>query len=70
VKSALATISASVNVQSDDAVLELSEEKKRIIQKAFGISDSELKTVMEKDDLEKALSNLVIEQMALLTTQH
>jgi KEOPS complex subunit Cgi121 len=69
VKSALATISASIDVQSDDAVLELSEEKRRIIQKAFGISDLELKTVMEKDDLEKALSNLVIEQMALLSTQ-
>jgi len=62
-------ISASVNVQHDDTVLELSEEKKRIIQKAFGISDLELKTVMKKDGLEEALTNLVIERMALLATQ-
>jgi hypothetical protein len=69
VKSALPIISASVNVQHDDTVLELSEEKRRIIQKAFGISDLELKTVMKKDGLEEALTNLVIERMALLATQ-
>ena len=69
VKSALPMISASVNVQHDDTVLEVSEEKRRIIQKAFGISDLELKTVMKKDGLEKALINLVIEQMALLATR-
>ncbi len=69
VKSALPIISASVNVQHDDTVLELSEEKKRIIQKTFGISDLELKTVMKKDGLEEALTNLVIERMALLATQ-
>jgi tRNA threonylcarbamoyladenosine modification (KEOPS) complex Cgi121 subunit len=69
VKSALPIISASVDVQHDDTVLELSEEKRRIIQKAFGISDLELKTVMKKDGLEKALINLVIEQMALLATR-
>jgi KEOPS complex subunit Cgi121 len=69
VKSALPIISASVNVQHDDTVLELSEEKRRIIQKAFGISDLELKTVMKKDGLEEALTNLVIEQMALLATR-
>jgi KEOPS complex subunit Cgi121 len=69
VKSALPIISASVNVQHDDTVLELSEEKRRIIQKIFGISDLELKTVMKKDGLEEALTNLVIEQMALLATR-
>jgi len=69
VKSALPIMSASVNVQHDDTVLELSKEKRRIIQKAFGISDLELKTVMKKDGLEEALTSLVIEQMALLVTQ-
>jgi len=69
VKSALPMISASINVQHDDTVLELSEKKRRIIQKAFRISDLELKTVMKKDRVEKALTNLVIEQMALLSTQ-
>ena len=52
VKSALPIMSASVNVQHDDTVLELSEEQRRIIQKAFGISDLELKTVMKKDGLD------------------
>ena len=69
VESALRTISASVDGQHDDRVLELSERKRRIIQKAFGILNSEFKTIIKKDDLEKALTNLVIEHMALLTTR-
>jgi len=69
VKSTLSMISANAMAQHDDTVLELSEEKKRIIQKAFGISDSELKTVVKKDGLEEALTDLVIERMALLATQ-
>jgi len=69
VKSALSMISANANMQQNDAVLELSEEKKRVVQKIFGISDLELKTIKKKYDLEDALTNLVIEQMALLATQ-
>jgi len=69
VKSALLMVSKHVNAQRDDAVLGLSEEKAIIIQKTFGISDLELKTVMRKDGLEKALTDLVIERMALLATQ-
>jgi tRNA threonylcarbamoyladenosine modification (KEOPS) complex Cgi121 subunit len=68
VKSALSMISASINVQHDDTVLELSEEKRAIVQRTFGISDLELKTVMRKDGLEEALTDLVIERMALLVT--
>jgi tRNA threonylcarbamoyladenosine modification (KEOPS) complex Cgi121 subunit len=69
VKSALSMVSKNFNSQSDDTVLELSAEKTVIIQKTFGISDLELKTAMKKDGLEKALTNLVIERMALLATQ-
>lgn len=69
VKAVSSMISANVTAQRDDTVLELSEEKERIIQKTFGISDSELKTVMKKDDLKEALTNLVIERMALTATQ-
>ena len=69
VKSALSIVSAHINAPPDDSVLELSEEKMKTIQKAFGISDVELETVMKKDDLEKALTSLVIERMALLSTQ-
>jgi hypothetical protein len=69
VKSALSLIQANAIAQPDDTVLELSEEKNRIIQKTFGILDSDLKTVMKKDDLKEALTNLVIERMALTATQ-
>jgi tRNA threonylcarbamoyladenosine modification (KEOPS) complex Cgi121 subunit len=69
IKSALSMISANSMAQCDDTVLELSEEKKRIIQKTFEISDLELKTVMKKDGLKEALTNLIIERMALIATQ-
>jgi len=69
VKLALSMISATAKAQHDDTVLKLSKEKERIIKKAFGISDLELKTTMKKDELEKALTNLVIERMALLAIQ-
>jgi KEOPS complex subunit Cgi121 len=70
VKSALSMVSKHVRSEPDDAVLELSEEKATIIQKIFGISSVELKTIVKKDDLEGALTALVIERMALLATQH
>lgn len=68
-KSALSMVSKNVNMKNDDAILELSEEKQKIIREKFGISNLELKTIMKKDDLNEALTNLVIERMALLTTQ-
>ena len=68
-KSALSMISENVNMKNDDATVELSEEKQKIVREKFEISDLELKTVMKKGDLSEALTNLVIERMALLTTQ-
>jgi len=69
VKSALSTVSACINAQHDEMILELSEEKMKTIQDAFEISDLELKAVMKKGDLKRALIDLVIEWMALLATQ-
>jgi tRNA threonylcarbamoyladenosine modification (KEOPS) complex Cgi121 subunit len=69
VKLALSRVSTHVNGQNDDTILELSDKKMKIVQKTFGISDLELETIMKKDGLEKALTDLVIERMALLTTQ-
>jgi len=69
VKSALSAVSKNVKARYDDTVLELSKEKGTAIQRTFGISDMELKTVMKENDLEKALTDLVIERMALLATQ-
>jgi KEOPS complex subunit Cgi121 len=70
VRSTLAMVSKHVNSEPDDKVLELSNEKAKSIQKIFEISSVELKTVTRKDDSEKALTDLVIERMALLATQH
>ncbi len=70
VRSALSLVSKQVKAEGDDAVLKLSKEKVVDIQEIFVISDVELETVMKKDGLEKALTDLVIERMALLATQH
>jgi len=70
VMSALFLVSKQVKAERDDTILGLSEEKIADIQKVFVISDVELETVVKKDCLEKALTDLVIERMALLATQH
>jgi len=69
-RSALSLVTKQVKAKRDDRVLKLSKEKVAGIQKIFVISDVELETVMKKDGLEKALTDLVIERMALLATQH
>lgn len=70
VRSTLSLVSKQVKAKCDDTVLRLSKEKVASIQEIFVISDVELETVVKKDGLEKALTDLVIEQMALLATQH
>ena len=69
VKSALQIVLKFINGKMDEGVLELQKRKIELIKKTFGISELELKTVMKKDDLEDALTRLVIERMALLATQ-
>lgn len=68
-KSTLHAISKMVNGKRDDEVLELSKGKIEKIRKAFEISDVELEATASGKDLKKALTNLVIERMALLATQ-
>lgn len=70
VRSALSLVSKYVKAERDDTILGLSEEKAVDIRKVFVISDVELETVMKKGGLEKALTDLVIERIALLATQH
>lgn len=65
----LKMILTSLRAQLDEKILELSKEKESQILRTFGISDLELKTAMEKGNLRKALTNLVIERMALIATQ-
>ena len=70
VESTLSMVSKYVKAKLDDTVLDLSGEKIATIQEAFGISDFEVKTIVKKDELGRALTDLVIERMALLATQH
>jgi tRNA threonylcarbamoyladenosine modification (KEOPS) complex Cgi121 subunit len=69
VKALLSAVSRRVGEKPDDAVLEVSEEKAQIISEAFGVTETELETVMAKSNGTQALVNLVIERMALLSTQ-
>ena len=69
IKAALSAVSKSLSAEPDETVLELPKEKVRSIRRAFGITEKELEAVMEKNDAEQALVNLVIERMALLSTQ-
>jgi hypothetical protein len=50
-------------------VLELTKEKTHNIRKAFEISANELEAVIKKRNANNALVNLVIEKIALLSTQ-
>ena len=70
VQKALAKVSRHVGGQLDDSVLELSEKKMENVRRAFDISGVELETVMEGDDVKKALVDLVVERVALLATTH
>jgi tRNA threonylcarbamoyladenosine modification (KEOPS) complex Cgi121 subunit len=69
VKALLSAVSKRVGEEPDDAVLEVSKEKVQDIREAFGITETELETVMEKNNGTQALVDLVIERMALLSTQ-
>ncbi len=53
----------------DETVLELNPEKVERIKRMFDVSETELKTVMTEDDVERALVDLVVERVALLSTQ-
>jgi KEOPS complex subunit Cgi121 len=65
----LSAVSTRVGAEPDETVLELTKEKTQRIRKIFGISAKELEAVMENKNEKQALVNLVIEKMALLSTQ-
>ncbi|MDH5482588.1 MAG: KEOPS complex subunit Cgi121 [Candidatus Bathyarchaeota archaeon] len=69
VKLAISRASKHVKAQADEAVLEMSEEKAMLIRKVFGISETELETMIKENNSERVLTDLVIERMALLGTQ-
>jgi len=70
VASTLETVSEILGGKRDDSVLELTHEKVEGIRELFGITDVELGAKLEKKGLDsRALTDLVIEHGALLTTQ-
>jgi tRNA threonylcarbamoyladenosine modification (KEOPS) complex Cgi121 subunit len=69
VKETLSMISKHVAKRPEDRVLELSKEKIPVIKKIFDIENTELETVTEKGDVKRALTDLLIEMMALSTTR-
>ncbi len=69
VKEALSEVSKSIGAEPDDIVLQFSRAKVQGIREAFGITDEMLGVVEENGDVERAVVNLVLERMALLSTQ-
>ena len=69
IQSGLEAISKYVGVKPDEKVLEMSKAKEKKIIKTFQITDEELKTIIKNNDREEAVVNLVIERVALLSTQ-
>jgi tRNA threonylcarbamoyladenosine modification (KEOPS) complex Cgi121 subunit len=66
----LRAVSRLIGGQRDDRVIDLAEEKLEGIKKLFGMSSAELEAKIKRRGSEKqALTNLVIEHMALLVTQ-
>jgi len=69
VNATLYSVSQQIRSEPNDTVLELSPSKEQLIRSTFNISAKELKTVMKSGAVQKALVDLVVERMALLSTQ-
>ncbi len=69
IKETLKAITECVDGKPDKAVLNLTKIKEAKIRKAFEITDQELKLV-KNGSPNKAITDLVIEQVALLATQY
>jgi KEOPS complex subunit Cgi121 len=63
-------VSTMVPGERDDSILELTDKKVQKIKKIFNISGIEFEAKLKKEGLEKeALTDLVVERMALLVTK-
>jgi tRNA threonylcarbamoyladenosine modification (KEOPS) complex Cgi121 subunit len=69
VKTVLHTVSKRINAEPDETVLTLSKSKMQRLRRAFDISERELEMVVKKGDVQQALVDIVVEKMALLSTQ-
>ncbi len=68
VESVASSISEYLRKEPEESVLELSPEKEKTIQEAFGITRNELAITTNHSDAQRALVDIVIERMALLST--
>ena len=68
IENALKAVTKSVGSEPDEKVLDLTKNKEDKIKEAFEITDQELR-VLENANQEKSIINLVIERVALLSTQ-
>jgi KEOPS complex subunit Cgi121 len=68
IASFLAALSNYIGKETDDDVLQISQEKVDGICEAFGITDTEVEAIIEKDNVKEALVDLIIERVALLST--
>lgn len=69
VEEGLDVVSKLVGGNRDDSILELVQSKIANIRRVFEVSDAEIEAMMDGKKLEEALTNLVIEKMALLATE-
>ena len=69
VESAISSISKHFRKEHDERVLGVSPEKEKAIREAFGITENELAVTIRENDVKRALIDLVVERMALLSTR-
>jgi tRNA threonylcarbamoyladenosine modification (KEOPS) complex Cgi121 subunit len=69
VEAAVTSVSTHFCRETDEHVLGLSHAKTQEIRRAFMITEKELAVVTKEGDAERALVDLVIERMALLSTR-
>jgi tRNA threonylcarbamoyladenosine modification (KEOPS) complex Cgi121 subunit len=68
-ESGFKAITNMLGAPPDESVLELSERKINRLRRVFEISDEELEAVSSKGDEKQAITELIIERVALLSTK-
>ena len=68
-ETALESFARFAGVETDEKVLEMSKAKEESIKKIFQISEEEIDAILKDNDYEKAVVNLVIERVALLSVR-
>jgi tRNA threonylcarbamoyladenosine modification (KEOPS) complex Cgi121 subunit len=68
IETTLEAVTESIGTEPDERVLDLTKNKETKIKKIFEITEEELK-ILENGDQKKAITNIIIERVALLSTQ-